>query len=110
MIQLGAILAVCWVYRERLFDAVAGLSSDSSARRFVINIVVAFLPAAMAGVLLYRIIKDVLFSPWVVAISFVVGGFLILLIERIGHCRGSAPSRRCRWAPRLASASARSWR
>ena len=44
---------------------------------------IAFLPAAIAGVLLYRIIKDVLFSPWVVAISLIVGGFLILLIERI---------------------------
>src|SRR5260370_36817387 len=52
-------------------------------QRFVASIVSAFVPAAVAGVFLYRIIKDVLFSPWVVAVSFIVGGFLILLIERI---------------------------
>ena len=83
VIQLGAILAVCWVYRDRLLDAVAGLLSDPSAQRFVANILVAFLPAAVAGVFLHRFIKEVLFSPWVVAVSLVVGGFLILLIERI---------------------------
>ena len=83
VIQLGAILAVCWVYRERLFAAVIGLPSDPAARRFVANIVIAFLPAAVAGALLHRFIKEVLFSPWVVAVSLVVGGFLILLIERI---------------------------
>src|SRR3954451_15372876 len=83
VIQLGAILAVCWVYRERLFGAVIGLAGDPGAQHFVANIVLAFLPAAIAGVLFYRFIKEVLFSPWVVAISLIVGGFLILLIERI---------------------------
>ncbi|MBV9860188.1 MAG: undecaprenyl-diphosphate phosphatase [Alphaproteobacteria bacterium] len=83
VIQLGAILAVCWVYRERLFGAAAGLGSKPGAQRFVANILVAFLPAAIVGVVLYRIIKDVLFSPWVVAVSLVVGGVLILAIERV---------------------------
>ena len=83
VIQLGAILAVCWVYRERLIEAASGLASDPGAQRFVANIVVAFLPAAVAGVLLYGFIKEVLFSPWVVAVSLIVGGFLILLIERV---------------------------
>ena len=83
VIQLGAILAVCWVYRERLFHAVTGLATEPPAQRFVGNIVIAFLPAAIAGVLLHRIIKDLLFSPWVVAVAFIVGGFLILLIERV---------------------------
>jgi undecaprenyl-diphosphatase len=83
VIQFGAILAVCWVYRERLLHAAAGVLREATAQRFVANIAVAFLPAAVAGVLLHRIIKDVLFSPWVVAISFIVGGVLILLIERI---------------------------
>src|SRR5258708_13984013 len=68
VIQLGAILAVCWVYRERLFRAVTGFLTEPPAQRFVFNIVVAFLPAAVAGVLLYRIIKEFLFSPWVVAV------------------------------------------
>ena len=83
VIQLGAILAVCWVYRERLLHAALGLASEAPAQRFVVNVVIAFLPAAVAGVFLYRIIKEVLFSPWVVAVSFIVGGFLILLIERM---------------------------
>lgn len=83
VIQFGAILAVCWVYRDRLFNAVLGLGTDVSARRFVANIIVAFLPAAVAGVLLHRFIKEVLFSPWVVAVSLVVGGFVILLIEQV---------------------------
>src|ERR1051325_8927056 len=59
VIQLGAILAVCWVYRERLFSALAGLLTDPAAQRFVANVVIAFLPAAVAGVLLHRFIKDV---------------------------------------------------
>jgi undecaprenyl-diphosphatase len=83
VIQLGAILAVCWVYRDRLFDAATGILSDPLAQRFVVNILLAFLPAAIAGVFLYRIIKDVLFSPWVVAVSLVIGGILILVIERV---------------------------
>src|SRR6266700_1662255 len=83
VIQLGAILAVCWVYRERLLRAAAGLATERTQQRFVANIVIAFLPAAITGVILYRIIKDVLFSPWVVAVSLIVGGFLILLIERV---------------------------
>ncbi len=83
VIQLGAILAVCWVYRERLYHAVAGLATEPPAQQFVGNIVIAFVPAAVAGVLFHRIIKDFLFSPWVVAVSFIVGGFAILLIERV---------------------------
>src|SRR5215468_10675251 len=89
VIQLGAILAVCWVYRERLFDAVLGLAREARAQRFVANIVIAFLPAAVAGVLLYRIIKEVLFSPWVVAISpgvsragATIMGALMLRVDR----------------------------
>src|SRR4051812_47158012 len=77
VIQLGAILAVCWVYRERLFNAVTGMLTDASARRFVMNIVVAFLPAAVAGVFLHHFIKAVLFSPWVVAVSPRGGGVFI---------------------------------
>ena len=82
VIQLGAILAVCWVYRERFARAAAGLASDPIAQRFVTNVVIAFLPAAIVGVLAHRLIKEVLFSPWVVAVSLIVGGILILVIER----------------------------
>ncbi|MBV9583472.1 MAG: undecaprenyl-diphosphate phosphatase, partial [Alphaproteobacteria bacterium] len=83
VIQLGAILAVCWVYRDRLMRAVEGLARERTQQHFVANILIAFLPAAIAGVFLYRIIKDVLFSPWVVAVSLIVGGVLILVIERM---------------------------
>jgi undecaprenyl-diphosphatase len=83
VIQLGAILAVCWVYRERFTTAAAGLGSDPVSQRFVANIVIAFLPAAVVGVVAHRFIKEVLFSPWVVAISLIVGGILILAIERV---------------------------
>ena len=83
VIQLGAILAVCWVYRERFARAAAGLASDPIAQRFVTNVVIAFLPAAVVGVLAHRLIKEVLFSPWVVAVSLIVGGILILVIERV---------------------------
>src|SRR5262244_297230 len=82
VIQLGAILAVCWVYRERFTHAVTGFRSDPISQRFVANVVIAFLPAALVGVMAHRIIKEVLFSPWVVAVALIVGGVLILIIER----------------------------
>jgi len=83
VIQFGAILAVCWVYRERLFHAVVGLASEAPAQRFVANIVIAFLPAAVVGLAAHSLIEKMLGSALVVAISFIVGGFLILLIERV---------------------------
>jgi undecaprenyl-diphosphatase len=83
VIQFGAILAVCWVYRERLYQAAAGLATEPASQHFVGNIVIAFVPAVIAGVLLHRFIKDVLFSPWVVAVTLIVGGVAILVIERV---------------------------
>jgi undecaprenyl-diphosphatase len=81
-IQLGAILAVCWFYRVRLFRVVTGFTSQASARRFVFNLIVGVLPAAVFGLLLHKLIKAHLFNPVVVAIAFIVGGFIILLVER----------------------------
>lgn len=83
VIQLGAILAVCWVYRQRLFDVLVGLPSERPAQRFTLNVLLAFLPAAVIGVIAYPIIKQVLFSPWVVSVSLILGGFAIIAIERI---------------------------
>src|SRR5262245_27280756 len=77
VIQLGAILAVCWVYRERFTRAAAGLASDPAAQRFVANVVIAFLPASVVGVLAHRLIKDVLFAPWVVAGSLMICSILM---------------------------------
>jgi undecaprenyl-diphosphatase len=83
MIQFGAILAVCVIYFDHLFKIVRAAPFNENARRFVIGMVVAFLPAAFAGVLLHGFIKEVLFSPLVVAISLITGGVAILVVERI---------------------------
>ncbi|MDN5848618.1 MAG: undecaprenyl-diphosphate phosphatase [Nitrococcus sp.] len=85
VIQLGAILAICWFYRHKLTDVVRGLPGDPSARRFLLNLVVAFIPAAVLGLLFHDVIKQFLFSPVVVATALIVGGVVILLIERQVH-------------------------
>jgi undecaprenyl-diphosphatase len=81
VIQLGAILAVCWLYRAKLIEVTLGVFSNADDFRFARNIVLAFLPAVVIGVLAYGFIKRVLFSPWVVAISLIVGGIAIFAIE-----------------------------
>src|SRR5690606_3089286 len=81
VIQLGAIFAICWLYRRKLFSAVINCTHDVAARRFVLNIIVAFIPAAVIGALCHNIIKTLLFSPFVVSWSLIIGGLLILLIE-----------------------------
>ena len=81
-IQTGAILAVIIVYWQRLHGAVAGLASSAMARRFVLNVAVGFLPAALLGVLAYKTIKAHLFNGPVVAAAFIVGGFIILWAEK----------------------------
>jgi undecaprenyl-diphosphatase len=83
VIQLGAILAVVVFSFPRLWKVLVGLPTDPGARRFAMAVILAFLPAAVIGALLHDFIKDVLFSPWVVAISLIVGGVLILVLERI---------------------------
>lgn len=83
VIQLGAIFAVCWLYREKLISVIFGLFNDKAAQKFSINIVLAFLPAAILGVLFHGFIKNVLFSPVVVSVSLIVGGFIIIIIENL---------------------------
>jgi undecaprenyl-diphosphatase len=82
-IQLGAILAIVWLYRERLTHAVLAAGREESSRRFLLNLVIAFLPAAIVGYLAHDWIKGRLFTPTVVALALVVGGVLILVIERL---------------------------
>lgn len=82
VIQLGAILAVCWLYRVKLWRTAVTLASDANARRFAINVLLAFLPAVVIGVVAHDFIKRVLFSSTVVGWSFVIGGIAILLVER----------------------------
>lgn len=86
VIQSGAILAVCWEYRVRLWHVVQGLGrKEASAQRFTANLLVAFLPAAVLGLLFSSVIKEYLFHPVPVATAFIVGGFLILWAERREH-------------------------
>jgi undecaprenyl-diphosphatase len=81
-IQLGAILAIVWLYRARLVRTVLAAGEDPKSRRFISNLLIAFLPAALVGFLAHDWIKARLFNPTVVAVALVVGGVLILLIER----------------------------
>ena len=81
-IQFGAILAICWVYRAKLFGTLLGLASEPADRRFAINVLVAFLPALVLGFTLHSFIKNALFNPWVVSVALIVGGVAILWIER----------------------------
>ncbi len=81
-IQTGAMLAVIWEYRVRLLGAVRGLGSEPAAQRFMLNLLVAFIPAAVLGLLFGRIVKEHLFHPVPVALAFIVGGFIILWVER----------------------------
>lgn len=85
IIQLGAIFAICWLYKHKLFSVVKGLPKNKNDRKFALNICLAFFPAAVIGVMFHGFIKSVLFSPYVVAISLIVGGILILLIEKMHH-------------------------
>ncbi|MFM2044151.1 MAG: hypothetical protein RLY86_2727 [Pseudomonadota bacterium] len=82
VIQLGAILAVLVVYFARLWKVLIGLPFDNGARRFAAAVLLAFLPAAILGVLFHGYIKAVLFNPVVVCAALVVGGILILIAER----------------------------
>jgi undecaprenyl-diphosphatase len=81
-IQSGAMLAVVWEYRARFGHAIAGLASDPAARRFALNLAIAFVPAAALGFLFASAIQRALFAPVPVAIAFVAGALVILWAER----------------------------
>ena len=85
IIQLGAILAVMWEYRRKIIDTVAQLPREPGAQRFTLNLLIAFLPAAVLGVALSDLIHLWLFNPVTVAAALVVGGVLILWAERREH-------------------------
>ena len=81
-IQTGAMLAVVWEYRERFANALTGIGRDPVATRFVINLIVAFIPAAVLGLAFGKLIKAHLFNAIAVATAFIVGGIVILWVER----------------------------
>jgi undecaprenyl-diphosphatase len=82
VIQTGAMFAIIWEYRARFSRVLAGMFSDPAARRFVANLLVAFMPAAILGLIFGKMIKAQLFKPVPVALAFVIGGLIILWIER----------------------------
>ncbi len=81
VIQMGAIFAVCWEYRARIATVVSGLPRDPAAQRFAFNLLLAFLPLAIIGLVFGKKIKAALFHPVPVAIAFIVGGVIILWLE-----------------------------
>ncbi|MFL6967344.1 undecaprenyl-diphosphate phosphatase [Pseudomonas alvandae] len=85
IIQLGAILAVVWEFRRKIFDVVLGLPTQPGARRFTGNLLIAFFPAVILGVLLADWIHHYLFNPITVATALVLGGFVMLWAERRQH-------------------------
>lgn len=84
LIQLGAILAILSVYFGRLWAVFIALPNDPGARRFVIGILIAFLPAAFFGVLLHSFIKEVLFeTPALICTTLLVGGIILLWVDSL---------------------------
>jgi undecaprenyl-diphosphatase len=83
LIQLGAILAILSIYFARIWSLATGFFTDPAARRFVIGVLVAFLPAMIVGYLARDFIKTVLFTPWVVCPSLIVGGAILLWVDQL---------------------------
>lgn len=83
VIQFGAILAICWLYRGRLLNLAAGvLARDAQAQRFTFGLGLAVMPAVIVGVLFHDVIKQVFFSPYTASIALILGGIVLIAIER----------------------------
>lgn len=93
VIQLGAILAVCWEYRRRIGAVLTGLPTQPDARRFTVNVIIATIPAVVLGLLFEKSIKSALFSPVPVAFALVAGGVAILWAEARQRARGAVAPR-----------------
>jgi len=101
-IQLGAILAVLWHYQKRLAVIPAAIRGSKQAKEFVLNLGVAFLPAAFLGFLFHKSIKAYLFGPVTVSVALVVGGVAILFVERMNHPIRAAEVEDMDWRDALA--------
>lgn len=85
MIQLGSVLAIVWLYRAKILDVITGMPTRPEARRFALMISVAFVPAVLAGVFVADYVESVLHtSVPVIAWAFVLGGIVMLFVERVG--------------------------
>ncbi|MDD5276572.1 MAG: undecaprenyl-diphosphate phosphatase [Methylovulum sp.] len=85
VIQVGAILAVCWEYRAKITSVVMGLPTQRSAQKFTLNLVIAFIPLASLGLLFGKYIKAELFKPVPVALAFIIGAIVIIWAEKREH-------------------------
>lgn len=85
VIQVGAILAVCWEYRTKIASIIIGLPRSTQAQKFALNLMIAFMPLAGLGLLFGKYIKAVLFKPIPVALAFIVGAFIIIWAEKREH-------------------------
>ena len=83
LIQFGAILALLSIYFGRLWQLATGFFTDPAARRFVIGVLIAFLPSAIVGALAHGFIKDVLFNLWIICFTLIVGGAVLLWIDNL---------------------------
>jgi undecaprenyl-diphosphatase len=101
-IQTGAMFAVIFYYRARIARVLIDLPRTAAARRFTLNVLIAFLPAAILGVIFGKKIKAVLFKPVPVALAFVIGAFVILWVE--------LRARRAQKPPRIDDVDALEWR
>ena len=85
VIQVGAILAVCWEYRTKIATVIVGLPTQWQAQKFALNLVIAFIPLASLGLLFGKHIKALLFKPIPVALAFIIGAFVIIWAEKREH-------------------------
>jgi undecaprenyl-diphosphatase len=85
IIQLGAILAVVWEFRRKILDVITGLPKQREAQRFTLNLLIAFMPAVVLGVIFADLIHKYLFNPITVATALVIGGVVMLWAERREH-------------------------
>jgi undecaprenyl-diphosphatase len=85
LIQLGAILAIVALYFARLSRVAIGALSNPDDRRFIIGVLVAFLPAVIIGLIAGKYIKAMLFDPWVVCFSLIVGGAILMWVDQLDH-------------------------
>ncbi len=81
VIQIGAIMAVCVIYRKKIFDVTFNLNQKTN-QKFAINLFVAFLPAMIIGGLFHNLIKEIFFSNLVIAIALIIGGLIMILVEK----------------------------
>src|SRR5262245_23714901 len=83
LLQLGAILAILSIYFQRLWTIFIGALTDEAPRRFILGVLIAFLPAALLGALLHSFIKGVLFNVWIVCAMLIIGGGVLLWIDKL---------------------------